>query len=144
MRTLYESELKELQGKTFTDVKELEKAEAEVKENATKKEVALAEKKADLAKINESANKYLKLVEENNKKREELRKAEQEVYEAYKKELDDFAEKHQGYHLTYRKDGDNVEFQIEEAKHQTLENYYKETQETFNKLFNNFFNSFWF
>ena len=74
MRTLYESELKELQGKTFTDVKELEKAEAEVKENATKKEVALAEKKADLAKINESANKYLKLVEENNKKREELRK----------------------------------------------------------------------
>ena len=144
MRTLYESELKELQGKTFTDVKELEKAEAEVKEKNEKKELALAEKKQELTKINTAANDYLKLVKENNQKRAELKEAEKKAYEAYRKELDDFAEKHDGYHLTYRRDGDNVEFQIEEAKNQTLENYYKESQETFNKLFNNFFNAFWF
>ena len=65
MRTLYESELKELQGKTFTDVKELEKAEAEVKAKNEKKDLALAEKKQELAKINTAARstnipKYVK------------------------------------------------------------------------------------
>ena len=45
MKTYYESELKELEGKKFTDVKELEKAELEVKATNDKKEVALAEKK---------------------------------------------------------------------------------------------------
>ena len=144
MRTLYESELKELQGKTFTDVKELEKAEAEVKAKNEKKELALAEKKQELTKINTTANDYLKLVKENNQKRAELKEAEKKAYEAYRKELDDFAEKHDGYHLTYRRDGDNVEFQIEEVKQKSLEDYFKEMEEI-NKQFSNFWkNSFWF
>ena len=143
MKTYYESELKELEGKKFTDVKELEKAEQEVNTNKEKKELALAEKKQELAKINEAANNYLKLVKENNEKRAELKQTEQEAYEAYRKELDDFAEKHQGYHLTYRRDGDNVEFQIEEVKQKSLEDYFKEMEEI-NKRFSNFWNSIWF
>lgn len=143
MKTYYESELKELEGKKFTDVKELEKAEQEVNTNKEKKELALAEKKQELAKINETANNYLKLVKENNEKRAELKQTEQEAYEAYRKELDDFAEKHQGYHLTYRRDGDNVEFQIEEVKQKSLEDYFKEMEEI-NKRFSNFWNSIWF
>jgi len=143
MRTLYESELKELQGKTFTDAKELEKAEAEVKEKNEKKELAVAEKKQELAKINTAANDYLKLVKENNQKRAELKDAEKKAYEAYRKELDDFAEKHEGYHLTYRQNGDNVEFQVEEVKQKTIEDYFKEMEEI-NKRFSNFWNSFWF
>jgi tRNA threonylcarbamoyladenosine modification (KEOPS) complex Pcc1 subunit len=142
MRTLYESELKELQGKTFTDVKELEKAEAKVKAEQEKKEVALAEKKADLAKINTTANDYLKLVAENNKKRAELKKAEDKAYAAYKAELDDFAEKHQGYHLTYTRKGDSVEFKVEEVKQKTIEDYFKDIEET-RKAFRNFFDGFW-
>ena len=143
MKTYYESELKELEGKKFTDVKELEKAEQEVNTNKEKKELALAEKKQELAKINETANNYLKLVKENNEKRAELKQTEQEAYEAYRKELDDFAEKHQGYHLTYRRDGDNVEFQIEEVKQKSLEDYFKEMEEI-NKRFSNFWNSILF
>ncbi len=143
MKTYYESELKELEGKKFTDVKELEKAENEVKENATKKELALAEKKQELANINEAVNNYLKLVKENNEKRAELKQAEQEAYEAYRKELDDFSKKHNGYHLTYKYDGDNVEFQIEEVKQKTIEDYFKEMEEA-RQRFNNFWNSFWF
>lgn len=140
----YVSDLKELQGKVFDNVKDLEKAEKEVNEAVKAKEAALVEKKADLAKINTTANNYLKLVEENNKKRAELRKTEEEAYLAYKKELDDFAEKHQGYHLTYKKDGDTVEFQIEEAKQQSIEDFYKqlkESQASFSKFFNDLF---WF
>ena len=143
MRTLYESELKELQGKTFTDVKELEEAEAKVKTENEKKEVALAEKKQELTKINTAANDYLKLVKENNEKRAELKKAEQKAYEAYKKELDDFAEKHQGYHLTYKQNGDNVEFQVEEVKQKSLEDFFNDMEET-RKAFRNFWNNFWF
>jgi len=143
MKTYYESELKELEGKKFTDVKELEKAEQEVNTNKEKKELALAEKKQELANINGAVNNYLKLVKENNEKRAELKQAEQEAYEAYRKELDDFSKKHNGYHLTYKYDGDNVEFQIEEVKQKTIEDYFKEMEEA-RQRFNNFWNSFWF
>jgi len=143
MKTYYESELKELEGKKLTDVKELEKAEQEDNTNKEKKELALAEKKQELANINGAVNNYLKLVKENNEKRAELKQAEQEAYEAYRKELDDFSKKHNGYHLTYKYDGDNVEFQIEEVKQKTIEDYFKEMEEA-RQRFNNFWNSFWF
>jgi len=129
-------------GVKYATMEEAQEAEKKLEVEKAKKETALAEKKADLAKINTTANDYLKLVKENNQKRAELRKAEQEAYKTYRKELDDFAEKHQGYHLTYKRDGDNVEFQIEEVKQKTLEDYFKEMEEV-NKRFNRFWNSIW-
>lgn len=130
-------------GVKYATIEEAQEAEKKLEAEKAKKETALAEKKADLAKINTTANDYLKLVKENDNKRAELRKAEQEAYEAYKKELDDFAEKHQGYHLTYRRNGDNVEFQIEEVKQKTVKDYFNDIEET-RKAFRNFWNNFWF
>lgn len=130
-------------GVKYATMEEAQEAEKKLEVEKAKKETALAEKKAELAKMNTTATNYLKLVKENNKKRAELRKAEQEAYETYRKELDDFAEKHQGYHLTYKIDGDNIEFQIEEVKQKTLEDYFKEMEEV-NKRFNRFWNSVWF
>ena len=130
-------------GVKYATIEEAQEAEKKLEVEKAKKETALAEKKADLAKINTTANDYLKLVKENDEKRAELRKAEQDAYEAYKKELDDFAEKHQGYHLTYRRNGDNVEFQIEEVKQKTVKDYFNDIEET-RKAFRNFWNNFWF
>jgi chromosome segregation ATPase len=129
-------------GVKYATIEEAQEAEKKLEAEKAKKETALAEKKADLAKINTTANDYLKLVKENDKKRAELRKAEQAAYEAYRKELDDFAEKYQGYHLTYRRDGDNVEFQIEEVKQKTLEDCLNEKEEN-RRSFRNFWNQFW-
>jgi hypothetical protein len=150
MKTYYESELKELEGKKFTDVKELEKAEAEVNATNEKKEVALAEKKQELAEINSAAKTYLDLVKENKKKRdafnEEITKSENEAYKIYKEKIDEFSKKHNGYHLTYKYDGENIEFQIEEVKQKTIQDHFKEMEEA-RKQFNDFWNSFncfWF
>ena len=126
----------------YATFEEAQEAEKKLEAEKAKKETAIAEKKAELAKINEKANTYLKLVAENDKKRAELKKAEQEAYAVYRKELDDFAEKHQGYHLTYKINGDNVEFQVEEVKQKTIEDYFNEIQER-NRRFSKFWNSIW-
>lgn len=127
-------------GVKYATIEEAQEAEKKLEVEKAKKETALAEKKADLAKLNEVGNAYLKLVAENDKKRADLRKAEQEAYKAYKKELNDFAEKNQGYHLTYKVDGDNVEFQIEEVNKKTATDVYKDMEDT-RKLFNSLFES---
>ena len=127
-------------GVEYTDLAEAEAASKKFEEEqAAKKDAALA-RKADVEVVQNAANAYLDLVAENNKKREELKKAEAEAYEAYKKELNDFSNKHKGYHLTYTSDGENVEFKVEEAKSGLLE---KELDNIRRKTFN-LFNSFWF
>lgn len=127
-------------GVEYTDLAEAEAASKKFEdEQAAKKDAALA-RKADVEIVQNAANAYLDLVAENNKKREELKKVEAEAYEAYKKELNDFSNKHKGYHLTYTSDGENVEFKVEEAKSGLLE---KELDNIRRKTFN-LFNSFWF
>ena len=127
-------------GVEYTDLAEAEAASKKFEEEqAAKKDAALA-RKADVEVVQNAANAYLDLVAENNKKREELKNAEAEAYEAYKKELNDFSNKHKGYHLTYTSDGENVEFKVEEAKSGLLE---KELDNIRRKTFN-LFNSFWF
>lgn len=138
MKTIYKSELKELADKEFESMEACEAEEAKVNEAVKAKEEALAEKKADLAKINEAANYYLKLVADNNEKRNELREAEDKAYADYKKELNAFAEKNQGYHLTYKLDGNNVEFKIEEAKQKTIQEDLDEVRKAFRQIFSNF------
>lgn len=130
-------------GVKYATLEEAQEAEKKLEAEKAKKETALAEKKAEVAKITTAANDYLKLVKENDKKRAELRKAEEEAYKAYKKELNDFAEKHQGYHLTYKQNGDTVEFQVEEVKQKTLKDLYEDLNNS-RKWFDNFFNSIWF
>ena len=131
-------------GVKYATIEEAQEAEKKLEVEKAKKETALVEKKAELVQINTAANDYLKLVKENDKKRAELRKTEEEAYKAYRKELDDFAEKHQGYHLTYKQNGDNIEFQVEEAKQKTLKDLYDDLNESRKWFFDNFFNGFWF
>lgn len=127
-------------GVEYTDLAEAEEASKKFEEEQTAKKDAALARKADVEVVQNAANAYLDLVAENNKKREELKKAEAEAYEAYKKELNDFSNKHKGYHLTYTSDGENVEFKVEEAKSGLLE---KEIDNIRRKTFN-LFNSFWF
>lgn len=114
MKTYYESELKELQGKRFTDVKELEKAEAEVSKEIAKKQELASERKAEADKVSKtivnlvevkaSAKKaklkayteYLKVCEEQDRK---LDQAEKEQYDA----LNEFCKKYpEGFHETIK------------------------------------------
>ena len=109
---LYKSEVT---GKDYKTIEELEAAEHEVELSKTKAEEEKKAKQAELVSINEAASAYLKLVEDNKKLRADLKAKEEDAYEKYQEELDNFAKKHNGYHLTYKVDGTNVEFEIKEA-----------------------------
>lgn len=93
---------------------------AEEQKMAKKKELA-----ADLKTVNDAANDYFKVVADNKKQVEGLEKSLNEkadkAYDAYKKALNDFSDKHNGYHLTYRTDGNNVEFKVVELHTDELE-----------------------
>ena len=134
---LYKSEVT---GKDYKTVEELEKAEHEVELLKTKTEEEKKAKQAELVSLNETASAYLKLVEDNKKLRAELKEKEEAAYEKYQAELDEFAKKHNGYHLTYKVNGTNVEFEIKEAHKINLDEYLEESRKEFEKLFR----SFWF
>lgn len=131
MKTIYKSELKELADKEFETVEALEAEESKVNTAIAKKQELAAEKKKELENLNKAAASYLEIVSENNKTRAELKKAEDEAYTLYKKELDAFSAKHQDYHLTYTKNGNNMEFQVEDFKQQTLEEIINELKKVF-------------
>ena len=133
----------EMTGKSYKTVEELKAAENAVVSKKAAEEKEKADKKAELAGIKDAATNYLKLVEANNKARADLKAKEEEAYSKYKEELDKFAAKHNGYHLTYRIDGDNVEFEIEENHSKNLEVYNNEFRRGIKSLFD-MFDSLWF
>lgn len=133
----------EMTGKSYKTVEELKAAENAVVSKKEAEEKEKADKKAELADIKDAATNYLKLVEANNKARADLKSKEEEAYSKYKEELDKFAAKHHGYHLTYRIDGDNVEFEIEENHSKNLEVYNNEFRRGIKSLFD-MFDSLWF
>lgn len=130
----------EVTGKSYKTVEELEAAEKKVAAEKEKAENAKKAKQAELVSLNETASAYLKLVEANKKIREDLKAKEDAAYEKYQAELDKFAEKHNGYHLTYRVDGTNVEFEIQEVRKINLEEYLAESRKAIEKALN----GFWF
>lgn len=131
----------EVTGKTYKTVEELEAAEKKVAAEQAKAEAEKEAKKAELVTLNETASAYLALVEENKKARAKMKEAEEAAYEKYQAELDKFAEKHNGYHLTYKVDGTNVEFEVQEARKVSIDEYLTESKKAFDKFFNSFF---WF
>lgn len=131
----------EVTGKTYKTVEELEAAEKKVAAEKAKAEAEKEAKKAELDALNEAASAYLALVAEDNKARAEMKVFEEEAYKRYQAELDKFAEKHNGYHLTYKVDGTNVEFEIQEARKANIDEYIAESKKAFDKFFNSFF---WF
>lgn len=129
----------ELTNKSYKTVEELEAAEAELIAAQDAKTKEREARQADVVVVQDKMNEYLKLVSENNAKREELKKAEQEAYEAYRAQLDEFAEKHNNYRLTYTINGDNAEFKVEECYAKTFAQQLEEAQERSRRIFENFF-----
>ena len=103
MKTYYESELKELQGKRYTDVKELEKAEAEVNKEVAKKQELASVRKAEADKVSKTIVNLVEVKKEAKQKKLEAYKkvedAEKEQYNA----LNEFCKKYpEGFHETIK------------------------------------------
>lgn len=130
----------EITGKSYKTVEELEMAEKQVAEAKAKADAEKAAKTKELASLNEAANAYLALVNSNAKIRANLDEEERAAYNKYKAELNKFAEAHNGYHLTYKKNGDSIEFEVEDVRQERLEAYHEEQK----KLVRAILNNFWF
>jgi len=85
--TYYESDLKELEGKKFTDVKELEKAEAEVSDKAKAEQERKAKNKAEAKVVEDAILAKLDAEEEYDKKVEALEQKQTALFKKYKEEL---------------------------------------------------------
>lgn len=122
MRTIYKSDLKELESKDFSSVEELEKAEAEINEKLAKKQKEVEARKSDSAAVKS-------IIEQRYKAELEARKAKKEALKVYtqvcseqdekvkalmkeeKAALEEFCKKYGGFHdtitiddVTYRYD----------------------------------------
>ncbi len=129
-----------LLNKYFDSKAELMKAEDEYKEAHKKELQAKEDRQADVKKIQDAANEYLTTLKANEEKKKELDEAATEKYKAYRTLLSDFATKHNGYHLTYTNDGKNVEFKVEEARRDEIEDIFEANRKAMRK----FFDEIWF
>ena len=129
-----------LLNKYFDSKDELIKAEDAYREAHKKELIAKEERQADVKKIQDAANDYFATLKSNEEKKKELDKEATEKYDAYKRLLDEFAGKHNGYHLTYTNNGGNIEFKIEEARRDEISNIFDAQR----KLISQVFDNFWF
>ena len=131
----------EVLNRNFDTVEELEQAEkAEEEKNALmSKEKELRLK--DVAEVQKAANDYLNLVFQNNEIRKELKEKENEAYLVYKKALDEFSKQHKNYHLSYKYDGKNVEFEVEENRYISAIEYMNQQNAVMKKMMEDFFKS---
>lgn len=128
-------------GVEYTDWQEAQAAEEKLEADKKAKETAAAERKAEVWEVQNKANAYLALVQENDKKRAELKAAEDALEAEYTRALNEFSDKHDGYHLTYySKDGKTLEFKLEEVKAESIEKEWCEMQKRMSKFWKNFFN----
>lgn len=138
MKQVYQSELKELEGKYFSSEEECLKAEDAIKAKSREKELAKSKRAESAKEIEQLANKYIAKIEENKKIKKSLDEDASKILSEYKKKLNDFAKDNNGYHLTYTQDGDNLVFKVEEAKQSSFE----DDVNSIRKSLSNFF--FWF
>ena len=125
-------------NKNFDAVEDLEKAEkAEEEKNAlVSKEKEKRQK--EVAEIQDAANGYLKLVAENNKVRDQLKEKENAAYADYKAKIEEFSKAHKNYHLSYTYDGKNVEFEVEEIRYDSIEEYMRQRHAAMKKMIEEF------
>lgn len=128
-----------LLNKPFDTLDELKAAEDEYNKAHNAELKAKEERQADVIAVQDAAKAYLAIAAESKAKREELAKAEQEAYEAYREQLNDFASKHSGYHLTYRQEGDNIEFKVEENRTKSLEDILNDQRAFIKKFWDGFY-----
>lgn len=112
MKTIYMSDLKELSGKQFDTVEELEAAEAKVNEKLAKKHELAEIRKADAEAVKKAITERLEAEAAANKAKkeaykvylealDEAAKSVREKKEAENKALKEFCDKHpEGFHDT--------------------------------------------
>lgn len=134
MKQIYQSELKELEGKYFSSEEECLKAENEVKAKSKQKELAKSKRVEDAKEIERLANEYISKVQENKKIKKTLDEEASTIFSEYKQKLNEFAKNNNGYHLTYTSDGDNLVFKVEEAKQSSVEDSMKSLRKSLSSL----------
>lgn len=115
MKTIYVSDLKELEGKQFNSVEELEQAEAKVNKEIAEKQQKSALRKLDSMKVEKALNAKLdaeekaaemikEATESYNKKVAEAKKLMDDANKNVEAELKTFLEKHpEGFHTTIKR-----------------------------------------
>lgn len=134
MKQIYQSELKELEGKYFSSKEECLKAEDEVKSKSKQKELAKSKRVEDAKEIERLANEYISKVQENKKIKKSLDEEASTIFSEYRQKLNEFAKNNNGYHLTYTSDGDNLVFKVEEAKQSSVEDSMKALRKSLSSL----------
>lgn len=135
MKQVYQSELKELEGKYFSSKEECLKAEDKLKSKISAREQAKSKRVEEAKAIENLANKYITKVQENKKIKKSLDEEASKILGEYRQKLNDFAKSNNGYHLTYTLDGDNLVFKVEEAKQSTIEDDMKSLRKTLSDFF---------
>lgn len=129
-----------LLNKYFDSYADMVHAEEDYRKENAEKLKAKELLQNDVKEVNDFANQYLKLIADNNAIRNGLVKEEEEAYHRYKERLNKFAENHNGYRLVYKRDGDTVEFRVEETRHDIVAKTLADQQ----KLMLRFLEDFWF
>lgn len=114
MKTIYVSDLKELEGKQFNSVEEVEQAEAKVNKEIAEKQQKSALRKLDSMKVEkalkaklDAEEKAIEMIKEAkeayNKKVAEAQKLLGDASKVVEDELEAFLEKHpEGFHTTIK------------------------------------------
>lgn len=128
----------EILNKNFDTIEELEKEEKAEQEKKVLISKEKEERQKAVAEVQDAANDYLKLVAKNNEVRSQLKEKENVAYNEYKNKLSDFSKAHKNYHLSYTYDGKNVEFEVEEIRHDSFEEYMRQRHAAIKKMIEEF------
>ena len=129
----------EVLKKNFDTVEDLEAAEAEESKKNALVSKEKEERQKDVTLVQEAANAYLTLIRKNNEERKALKLEEEKAYDVYRKQLAEFSKKHKNYHLSYRSDGKNVEFEVEENRYMSVQEYMQHQHSIVKKMMEEFF-----
>ena len=128
-------------GLTYKTEAECVAAEKEWDKAHAKEQKALAERKNEVKHIEAKANEYLAKLKANEEQKRKLDDEASALYCEYKALLDKFADKHQGYHLTYKNQGNNA-VKIEECRQEQISDAFADNQRILRdwmKIFNSWF-----
>lgn len=124
----------EILDKKFDTPEALKEAEAAHEKKLATVSKEKEERQKEVAKIQDAANDYLKLVSENNKVRQQLKEKENAAYADYKAKIEEFSKAHKNYHLSYTFNGENVEFKVEDARYVSFQEYMEQSHRTIQKM----------
>lgn len=127
-----------LLGQPFDTLDELKAAEDEYNKLHAAQEKAKAERAEEAAEVKKAAEAYLDLVKRHKAIRDAQRESEEEYRAKFVALRDNFAKKHNGYHLTITQNGDNVEVKVDEVRTRAISNWYEDQIRSIKDIFDSF------